>query len=56
MTPIEAKLVLQYHRPYKPHKTEGRRLQRAIDVATDIIDEYIQLKKLIDEADIKLKE
>lgn len=43
----EIKEALRNIRPDKPHKTEGRRAQQAIDEACAIIDKYEDLLRLI---------
>ena len=47
MTNQEIKDELFSIRPNKPHKTDGRRTQQAIDEAIEIIDKYEGVLKLI---------
>lgn len=47
MTRKEARDVLEEMRPSRPTKTEGRKLQRAIDVAIATMDSYEDLIRAI---------
>ena len=51
MTAEEAKQILLENRPNRPRKTEQRKLQKAIDVAVDVINSY---ETVIELADIRI--
>ena len=50
----KAKEVLIAHRPNRPQKTENRQLQKAIDIALELFDDYELYKKIIDASEVKI--
>jgi len=51
----KAKEILIAHRPNRPQKTENRQLQKAIDVALELFDNYELYQKIIDASEVKIE-